>query len=590
MGIKTLVIAPYPGLMELVNQMALRQHVLDVTVKLGDLEEAIPIAKKAKEEGFEVVISRGGTAELIKDYTTLPVVEIFVTGYDIIRTLMLVKDYSHRIEMIGFPNICRGFDSVCNLMDISVPYTVIQHQREVEEAIIRAKKKGVRLIIGDTITNRLAKSFGLQGVLITSGQEAIAEAFSRAKELYDMFKNITFEKTVFEKMLNSFEESVIAFRKDGTIFFANAFFYKQFQMVHDEEREVSLFDYLPALRTIVEQKETNRKFIVRDRDLQRFRGNLTKDESKNMYFVRLYHDDPLGCEAVDVVYTVPNISLNQLLGINRTIKMMIDSLSKTFSPQKPIGFFGEAGTGKRYLAYALHQMTSNTDDLMFEVTVPPHHSKKGEEVVNRLLQTKDPGTIYLLGFENMDQTAQQNVLSRAEHSNKGIIFAFNEHLPKWLDCNVFAPRFIQRLDKRWIFLPPLRDRLEVFNEVIHTLLSQFNEQYGKQIVGIRQHVLDDLHKHPWPGNLKELKKTIERLVKETNGEYIEGKPTLQLKDNCVDKGNVLADGHQINLNQTLEEMEKQIIEMVLREENMNQSKTAKRLGINRTTLWRKLKK
>jgi propionate catabolism operon transcriptional regulator len=121
----------------------------------------------------------------------------------------------------------------------------------------------------------------------------------------------------------------------------------------------------------------------------------------------------------------------------------------------------------------------------------------------------------------------------------------------------------------------------------------YNERYGKQIVGLRPEVMQALRAHPWRGNLFELKDTIERFVKQSDGEYVEME-VLPLPEQAgweagpgQEAGNEQKTG--IDLNKTLVEIEKDVIRLVLERENNNQSSAAKRLGINRSTLWRKIK-
>lgn len=186
MKIKTLLIAPYPGLVELAAGLGAEQNDLEVTVKRGDLYEALEIAKDAAAEGYELIISRGGTAGMLREHIDLPVIEIPVSGYDILRTLLLVKDIQASMELIGFANVCDAAASVCKLMNIDLPYSVIYQMDQVEHWIEEARNNGVHIVIGDAITIRTAQKFGLQGIMITSGRESILDAFSNARLIHQI--------------------------------------------------------------------------------------------------------------------------------------------------------------------------------------------------------------------------------------------------------------------------------------------------------------------------------------------------------------------------------------------------------------------
>jgi transcriptional regulator, propionate catabolism operon regulatory protein len=99
MAIKTLFIAPYRGLKELASVLAKQQPDLDIVIEEADLGDAIPVVKEYENKGIQFIISRGGTAKLISQFTNIPVVEIKLSGYDILRTLTLIKDYQMKVQM-----------------------------------------------------------------------------------------------------------------------------------------------------------------------------------------------------------------------------------------------------------------------------------------------------------------------------------------------------------------------------------------------------------------------------------------------------------------------------------------------------------
>jgi propionate catabolism operon transcriptional regulator len=102
-----------------------------------------------------------------------------------------------------------------------------------------------------------------------------------------------------------------------------------------------------------------------------------------------------------------------------------------------------------------------------------------------------------------------------------------------------------------------------------------------------------LFRYEWPGNLLELENLIQEMLILTKGHYTEWnevKDVLDRLDRTPGSSLPEAAYAQIDLSGTFEEIEERILRHVLQEEGMNQSKTCKRLGINRTTLWRKLNK
>jgi transcriptional regulator with PAS, ATPase and Fis domain len=133
-------------------------------------------------------------------------------------------------------------------------------------------------------------------------------------------------------------------------------------------------------------------------------------------------------------------------------------------------------------------------------------------------------------------------------------------------------------------MPNLKERNEDLGELIRLFVSIFNAQFGKQVVGIKEEALEYLRNLSWTENVKQLKSVVKDLVNASDGDYIDSQviDSLSLDNSIVKKES------EIDLTKSLEEIEREVILKVLKEENMNQTKAAKRLGINRTTLWRKI--
>ena len=85
MTIKTLFIAPYPAMSHLIEECRKEEPELEVRVEVGNLLEAVPLAKEGERQGYDVIISRGGTAKLIEPEVRIPVIDVHVSGYDIAR-------------------------------------------------------------------------------------------------------------------------------------------------------------------------------------------------------------------------------------------------------------------------------------------------------------------------------------------------------------------------------------------------------------------------------------------------------------------------------------------------------------------------
>ena len=102
--IRILGIAPYEGLKSVMQKMAADRNDIDLTVYVGDLQKGAELAQKNFHGNFDVIISRGGTAEMIGSLTDLPVIEITLSVYDVLRAIKTVS-YTH-LRKISYCSRC----------------------------------------------------------------------------------------------------------------------------------------------------------------------------------------------------------------------------------------------------------------------------------------------------------------------------------------------------------------------------------------------------------------------------------------------------------------------------------------------------
>ncbi|MCK5704188.1 MAG: sigma-54-dependent Fis family transcriptional regulator, partial [Cyclobacteriaceae bacterium] len=134
-----------------------------------------------------------------------------------------------------------------------------------------------------------------------------------------------------------------------------------------------------------------------------------------------------------------------------------------------------------------------------------------------------------------------------------------------------------------IHLPPLRERLEDLSVLANHFLSIFIEKYKKHLLEFKKSTLNQLMKHMWPGNIRELQHTIEKAVIMTSDDFI--KPG-DLMFQHIEKPKKSPATESYNI----ENHEKVLIEKALNKFEWNMSRTAHELGINRSTLYDKIKK
>ena len=292
---------------------------------------------------------------------------------------------------------------------------------------------------------------------------------------------------------------------------------------------------------------------------------------------------------------------------------MIDSVADT---RATILITGESGTGKSMIARAIHRRSSRRDKPFVEVACGalPETLLESElfghvagaftgatgDKMGKFKQA-DEGTIFLdeigtaspsmqvkllrvlqeLAFEQVGGTKTFTIDTR-------VILATNEDLGALVAQGRFRQDLYYRVNVINIELPPLRERISDIPLLANHFLAKACEESGKRVGGFTDHAMTAMQAYRWPGNVRELQNVIERAVLLGKSDKV---GVEDLPGNLLAAGPVHLDpvGNR-SLKQALETPERQIILEVLESNHWNRHATAEALGINRTTLYKKMKR
>lgn len=175
-----------------------------------------------------------------------------------------------------------------------------------------------------------------------------------------------------------------------------------------------------------------------------------------------------------------------------------------------------------------------------------------------------------------------------------IIAATNRDLEALIAHGRFRSDLYYRLNVVSIEIPPLRERREDIPELVHLFVREFASQYGKPVLGVDSEVIATFLDYPWPGNIRELRNLVERMVILTDGDLIRRDdlpPAVRLGEACGDGDEPASAGHSgpTNLTGMRAATERQLIKKALSEASGNRAAAARKLGISRGALYYKLR-
>ena len=199
--IRILAIAPYEAMEASLRRSAESFPNVCLDVFTGDLQEGADILKKQDMTIYDAILSRGGTANLIRQDTDLPVVEIPVLVYDVLRTIKLAENYTDKMAVIGFPGVTANAHTLCNLLQLRIPIETVHSSGEIHEILERLRRDQIDTVICDAVSHRIARAAGFQALLITSGERSLHQAIENAVQQGRLFRRMKSENTLLRSML-----------------------------------------------------------------------------------------------------------------------------------------------------------------------------------------------------------------------------------------------------------------------------------------------------------------------------------------------------------------------------------------------------
>jgi propionate catabolism operon transcriptional regulator len=608
MKIKVLAIAPYPGLKDLLKDIAKEDVRFEIDIEIADLQNALPIIKGAKGQPYDVIISRGGTASFIREHVSTPVVDVPVSGYDILRVLTLVKHSNSKFAIIGFPNICQGAEVVSSLLDMEIPIYTINKKTDVKVALQEAFNIGVNMILGDVVTVRIAEELGYNGILITSGRESVKEALSEAKRSFEIVLKAKENERFYKHILENHRTGVLAADSRGVIRYANLAASELLGYDKMDMKGMNLIGIAPEWERYLEEAAKNdvsplRKKIKSSQDRQmNIDIVVPTDTQAPGYLIYMY---PVEGNAEKNTYSAFEVTeriagFAQIIGSSHIIQQTTTRAKMLAQSDKPIWISGERGSGKHLFTQAIHSASECKRNGLYVLPCDSLSETELESILFGnsfelgLLNLESVGTIYLKQIQHFSSSFQQKLITAIQaEACARIIISSLIPIKNLLKMGQINKEFAELFVKSNLQMPPLRDRLEDIEEITRVQIAAYNSQYGKQIVAIRPEVLEDLIQRQWPGNINQLKYVVKAMLLSTTDHYIgakEAEEGWRKVKSIIQIESTAPHSVLLNLSGNWEDIEQRVLSKILQEEGMNQSKAAKRLGITRSTLWRKIKK
>jgi DNA-binding NtrC family response regulator len=318
---------------------------------------------------------------------------------------------------------------------------------------------------------------------------------------------------------------------------------------------------------------------------------------------------------------VRELTATELVGLSpaiRDVQTRIDQVAH--APDTTVLITGQSGTGKELVARCIHErsarrhgpfvavncaaLTENLLEAELFGYEPGAFTGANREGKQGLFAVANGGSLFLDEIGEMDKALQAKLLRVLQertfrkvggvqdiHADVRIIASTNRELRAEVAAGRFREDLFYRLNVMTVEVPPLASRAEDIPLLSHFFLDQFGRQMGKALSGFTEEAMETLCEYRWPGNVRELKNAIEHAAIVCASGMIDECHLPPFTGGAMDGSDTIARG-SLNLDlgdRSIRNLEGQLVARVLDETKWNISKAAAILGINRTTLYNKIR-
>jgi DNA-binding NtrC family response regulator len=318
------------------------------------------------------------------------------------------------------------------------------------------------------------------------------------------------------------------------------------------------------------------------------------------------------------------LGFENIIGHNHQMSRVFDLLGAVADSKTTVLMQGESGTGKTLIARAIHHHSARRSKPFIEVSCGalPENLLESElfghvrgaftgavsDKPGRFLAA-DGGTIFLDEINSATPAMQVKLLrvlqdrafepvgsSVTKTVDVRVILASNVDLASLVTAGSFRQDLYYRVNVVSVRLPPLRDRAGDVPLLARSFLARISRDMGRDIAGFTDEALARLSRYPWPGNVRELENAVERAVIVTRSSHVDVHDLPEtLHHSPATPAEIAAGGPAFSptpasLATAIDHAERDIIHTALRRHNWNRNQTAAELAIDRTTLYKKMRK
>lgn len=597
---------------ELQNLLAEFQE--ELVFEVGSLIDGVTKARKLIGQGVQVILARGQTAREIQcTFPDVTVIEIPISGFDLVLALEKARKIGNQVAAISFPTMLKQIECLESALGVKIKKYNITCRDDIDSAIDAAVVEGADVLVGGYAPSRVAEKKGIPYVPLVCGNQAYIETFHNAKRILRSIEEAKRRAGLIKTVLNHAYEGIISVDNSCCITAVNPVAARIVKAA-GESLGCNIQSIWPEINldkiVISGKEELNVLYQINGVHILCNKVPI-KDGKSTIGAVVTFQDitkiQMMEARIRKEVYSRGHIAkfhFKDIYGSSQTVAAAIND-AKSFSiTEANVLIFGETGVGKEVFAQSIHNNSKRAKGPFVAVNcaalpaqlleselfgyVSGAFTGASKEGKAGLFEVAHTGTIFLDEIGEIDYINQGRLLRVLQEKavmrlgsdrilpiDVRIIAATNKNLQELVSENKFREDLYYRLNVLHLKIPPLRER----KKDISLYASQFLRELaqGKKLK-ISKGALKVLEDYLWPGNIRELRNTIERIVALAKREMV-GVGFVSKVLNLDTSASASEDTK-----------EAQEIALALKSCNSKIGDAAEVLKISRSTLWRKMKR
>jgi transcriptional regulator with PAS, ATPase and Fis domain len=614
------------------------ERVLGVQKKLGisfpvyhmQTVTALQLAKEKINEGAKVVLSRGMTANYLKNNLDIPVVEIKYDFFHFANALKQALRISNEVALIGFIDAFVLAKRVVEYVQgegQKIHVVILPEGSQIESNIKSLSKVGINTFVGGNLVVSTAKKLGFNHVLIEADEMGVEEAIDNA--FYELRLHIEQEEkyVLIKHIISNTPNGIFVVNKNGELITANPIAMKYLGIVDLNYSNNTMDNFLSdskIIKTIEKGEHIIEELItVGENDLVfssspinvegEIRGAVvTIQETNNIKELhskirkKQMHKGHVAIKTFD-----------DIVGESEIMKVCKSKAFRYSQVDSTVLIKGDTGTGKEIFAQSIHNASKRSSNPFVAINcaaLPPNlleselfgyvkgafsgANSKGKVGIFELAHT---GTIFLDEISEASLDVQARLLrviqekeivrigdDRVIPVDVRILSATNKNLLEEVSNNRFREDLYYRLSVLELHLPALNRRKSDISKLSDAFIENICSNMGIDKIKITEGALNVLQEMNFEGNVRQLSNFLERAIVISNFKEVNDKCMLEAVGK-YNEGDNSSNQAKVEASATIAEMERFMIKKAIEECNGNKAAAARKLGISLSTLWRRIR-